>query len=1211
MFGKRGFYLIAAALVTLIQTPTMIYPGNCSAGDLRAWGDRGWGVYGDGLPWQRSTPQPVLGLEPGAFASLSVGNSSTILALPDGTLRAWGWDYWGQLGDGQAGPDKAVAITPSVDSVRSVAMGEFFGMALKIDGTVWSWGHNSYGQLGNGTFNNSAAPVQVIDSQDPSGLLQNVTMIAAGSRTAYALKSDGTLWSWGDSATGQLGANTYTKSSVPVRVQMPPSATSPIVALASFGQHALALLQDGTVYGWGQNDYGQTGAGGISNRVVPAKVWIDSVVKIAAGLQHSMAIKSDGTLWGWGYGAHGEVGNGIFGAYNQLPVQVLDHDPNDLVAYFQDAATVVCGAYFTLALKSDGSLYAWGDGQYGKLGVPATDNRSYILHTPRKIEGFPSLTALAAGYNHSLGLGSDGVLYAWGSTDYGALGDGIFRKTLWPVEGADLPGVVNIEAGQYFSLAHRDDDTVWTWGWNEFGKLGTGTIIESSYLPLQVIDQHDSTGYLHAAAVSAGPLFSLALKADGTVWAWGHNYDGCLGDGTTTDSNSPIQVRDPGDPSGYLTGVVAVDAGAAHGVALKADESVWAWGTNRAGQLGADSTAISIPYPVQVRKAGQTSPAYLDGVVSIATQSDHTLALRSDGSVWAWGNNKQGQLGDGGYWGTSYLRAAWPVAAGTTTPLGNVVKIAANDCGGAAIKSDGSLWAWGRTSDISPTGFPDPKFLPKQVYQGSSWYNQFMSNAVLLGTNRYNMYVGKSDGSLWKWEFYFSSPEKFEAYQVPDPANPTGYFHGAKDVAGASHAFVLALLAHHTITSSAGANGTITPQGATDATGGSSLTYQITPAPCYAVAEVLVDGIPVGARDSYTFENVNADHSISVSFARLNYDITATAGTGGTVSPAGSTPVACGDSLPVAVSPAACHDIADVAVDGVAVGARESHTFENVHADHTLFASFALRTYTITASAGTGGTISAPGDTTVGCGGSATYAITPAADYRIADVLVDGTSVGEVSTYTFSDVHASHSIVASFAKVSALAVLAPNGGEVVPSGGTYAIRWQAPSAMVKFKLFYSLDNGVTYSTIATVTGSSYTWSVPKPRANSPLCLIKIAGLDAKGKTLGTDTSDRTFTIEVVRVRTPDGGESLESGAVFAITWTTNKTAKTVSKVALSFSADGGGTWSSITSLKSNTGTFSWLVPAVSTSRGRVKVELFDGAASQGADTSDADFSIAP
>src|SRR5207249_3932526 len=242
-------------------------------------------------------------------------------------------------------------------------------------------------------------------------------------------------------------------------------------------------------------------------------------------------------------------------------------------------------------------------------------------------------------------------------------------------------------------------------------------------------------------------------------------------------------------------------------------------------------------------------------------------------------------------------------------------------------------------------------------------------------------------------------------------------------------------IGQYTITASAGANGAISPSGAVAVSHGGSQSFTITPDACHIIADVLVDGVSVGAVTSYTFTNVTAGHTIAASFAVRTETITASAAPGGSISPAGAVTVNCGSDQAFTITPDACHTIADVLVDGVSVGAVSTYTFTNVTANHTIAASFAIETFAIAASAGAGGSISPSGSVTVNCGADQAFTIAPDACHTIADVLVDGVSVGAVSSYTFTNVTAGHTIAASFASSTfAIAASAGAGGAISPSG---------------------------------------------------------------------------------------------------------------------------------------------------------------------------------
>jgi PKD repeat protein len=276
------------------------------------------------------------------------------------------------------------------------------------------------------------------------------------------------------------------------------------------------------------------------------------------------------------------------------------------------------------------------------------------------------------------------------------------------------------------------------------------------------------------------------------------------------------------------------------------------------------------------------------------------------------------------------------------------------------------------------------------------------------------------------------------------------------------------------ITASAGAGGAISPSGAISVDYGASQTFTITPNAGYHVLDVLVDGASVGAVASYTFENVAAAHTIAVSFSIDTYVITASAGSGGAISPAGAVTVDSGSSQTFTITPNVGYHVLDVLVDGASVGAVTGYTFENVTAAHTIAASFAIDTFVITASAGTGGAIGPTGTISVDYGSSQTFTITPDVGYHVADVLVDGASVGAVASYTFTDVTAAHTIAASFAiDTFVITASAGAGGAISPSGAV-SVDYGASQTLtitpdVSYHVLDVLVDGVSVGAVTSYT----------------------------------------------------------------------------------------------------------------------------------------------
>jgi len=277
-----------------------------------------------------------------------------------------------------------------------------------------------------------------------------------------------------------------------------------------------------------------------------------------------------------------------------------------------------------------------------------------------------------------------------------------------------------------------------------------------------------------------------------------------------------------------------------------------------------------------------------------------------------------------------------------------------------------------------------------------------------------------------------------------------------------------------TITASAGSGGSISPSGSVSVTYGGSRSFSITPSAGYHVAEVLVDGSSVGAVTSYSFTNVVADHTISASFASSSYTITASAGSGGSISPSGAVSVPHGNTQAFTISAESGYYISDVLIDGVSQGSISSYTFTNVIASHTIAAVFATDPV-ITSSAGTGGTISPLGAVSVPYSGSQTFMIVAGDGYYLTDVLVDGISIGAITSYTFTNVVASHTIAATFAADPVITASAGSGGSISPSGSVSVVYGSSQSFTITAGSGYGIaDVFVDNSSVGPV--SSYTFT---------------------------------------------------------------------------------------------------------------------------------------
>lgn len=339
---------------------------------------------------------------------------------------------------------------------------------------------------------------------------------------------------------------------------------------------------------------------------------------------------------------------------------------------------VIGGETQSFAIDDLGTLWAWGTNDYGGLGDGTVTARPEPVEVTGTV-GF-EITDVAPAWTHTLALDSTGGVWAWGDNTYGQLGDGTTVASLDPVQISGFGGqpITQIAAGRFRSAAIAADGTIWTWGRNQFGELGNGTTISSS-TPVQV---PVAPGRL-ALDIQVGLTHTAVVADDGTVWVWGANGEGQFGNGTTVSSTTPVQVTG-------LIGrtIVGLSTGAAaHTLALDSTGTVWAWGANGVGQLG-DGTTTDRWSPVSLPSISGI------GVTDLSASPSHSLALTSAGRVWAWGTNLAGQLGDG----TTISRST---PAQIAALVGRTVTQLSAGFGASSVARDSSglLWGWGAGTD--------------------------------------------------------------------------------------------------------------------------------------------------------------------------------------------------------------------------------------------------------------------------------------------------------------------------------------------------------------------------------------------------------------------------------------------------------------------------------------------------------------------------------
>ncbi|MFN8444277.1 MAG: hypothetical protein U0175_26075 [Caldilineaceae bacterium] len=556
-----------------------------------------------------------------------------------------------------------------VTKAVAIATGADFSCALTDAGGVQCWGLNNYGQLGDGTTvnRNVAVPVQ--------GLASNVKSIAVGHAHACALLNNGTVRCWGQNENAELGSGSSAAfSTTPVLLP----ALSNIVLLAAGGHHNCVVTSNGRTRCWGMNYNGQLGTGSGNPQANPVRVFgLDSTpTQLALGDQHSCAIVDSGVQC-WGYNAFGQLGNDSRND-SSTPVDVKGIGPGVIA--------LTAGRNHSCAITSGGGATCWGANYNLQLG----NNSNTDSNTPVAVFGLNSgAQSISAFWEFTCTLMKQGAVKCWGKNDVGNLGDNSATGSSIPVDVSTLQsGVLAIATGESHSCAVLDDGGVKCWGGNSFGQRGDGQD-DGQESPVTVEGLQRRTIHL-----SAGGNHTCSLSNRGTEQCWGRNTFGQLGDGGNNGRYQPQPV------SGLDNEVAAISSGNNHTCALLNNGSAKCWGLNSSYQVG-DGTNLTRLTPTTVNLNSVSIKAITSG-------RRHTCALTTGGAVKCWGSNSSGQLGDG----TSNFRTAPVDVLGMND---GVTAVAAGGDFTCALRQD-HLYCWGANeSGQLGTGTFDAAYAPQTV----------------------------------------------------------------------------------------------------------------------------------------------------------------------------------------------------------------------------------------------------------------------------------------------------------------------------------------------------------------------------------------------------------------------------------------------------------------------------------------------------------------
>lgn len=681
-------------------------------GTLWGWGDASYG-FSDGYT---SHPFPTR-LDPTGtnWSKVWAGGQSAAAMDNTGALYMWGYNNDGQLGDGtQTNRTVRTRVGTASDYYKDVSLGYWNTMGIKTDGTLWGWGYNGDGALGIG---NSVTPQK---SPVKVGTATNWAQIATAGNCAAAIRTDGTLWTWGVNYQGNLGDSTPNSGrATPAQVGTGTNWKQVSISNGSVS----AVKTDGTLWCWGYNASGQIGDGSKTDRRTPWRVGESADWKSAwSGANATFGIKADGTLWAWGYNQIiGQFGDGTTGGYSVYPIRTdfetfgsiskADLPAGDgvkTVSYLiRDAAGNVSTISDDITLDSGiplGNVTVNGGAAYtNDPNLTLTSSVSWAAD----VRFAAPVRSIASGGTFTQFIGDDGVMWGTGGNNNGAMGTGASGFDTYPKPAFGSRGWTDVSAGTEYSLALKGSE-LWASGYNAYGQLGDG----SSTTRLSPVLIPGSW-----KQVSAGYLQSAGVKNDGTLWTWGYNGSGQLGLNNYSSTLVPTSVGGNGwkqvaNGQGYFM------------MGLSDTGTLFAWGDNTYGQLGLGNKT-GRNYPTQVGTAGEWS--------AVAVGQYHTLGIKKDGSLWAWGRNNMGQAGRSDI--TTEVLSPYKIGIGFGA-------VAAGTQHSMARKSDGTLWVFGDNA-VGQLGLGDTNVRRQPVRVGTS------NDWVLIDAEANNSSATKTDGTAW------------------------------------------------------------------------------------------------------------------------------------------------------------------------------------------------------------------------------------------------------------------------------------------------------------------------------------------------------------------------------------------------------------------------------------------------------------------------------
>jgi alpha-tubulin suppressor-like RCC1 family protein len=571
----------------------------------------------------------------------------------------------------------------------SLTTGAFHTCGITVEGIAWCWGRDSWGQLGNSGSSSDELEPTLVEVSGMTGEKAFV-QIAGGYQHTCGLTAEGVVWCWGDDGDGQLGDDGPSIGSQ-VRVEVNTNTITvekAFVHIETYGYSSCGITADGLAWCWGRDDDGQLGNGPVYHSAgrpypVDTSTMAGELTQLgmALGLKHGCSVTSDGTPWCFGSGGFGQLGNG--GTSAQSP------DPVDVSAMLGSRVLkeLTAGIHHTCAISGDGISWCWGRDWNGQLGNGGSDTDSQIptAVTTATMTGSLVFVQLTGGSGHTCGF-TNGYAWCWGRDTYGGLGNGGgVNHTGSPdaVDRSDMGGdqnLIGISIAGNHSCGLSSRGSVWCWGRDNQGQLGNGGSPTDAHSPMP-LDTSPMSGEIAFSHIAAGNSHTCGLTAKGTAWCWGYDGSGQLGDGGfISTSQSPKEVN-----RGLMTGLIQLTAGSDHTCGLTAVGVAWCWGSDEFGQLGDSGTSNNAQSPVQVDTSDMSGET---AFILLAAGANHTCGLTGQGRSWCWGSDSAGQLGDGG----TSVDTQDPVEVNTGEFF---VHLASQDSHTCGLTARGVAWCWG------------------------------------------------------------------------------------------------------------------------------------------------------------------------------------------------------------------------------------------------------------------------------------------------------------------------------------------------------------------------------------------------------------------------------------------------------------------------------------------------------------------------------------